>query len=122
SSARGAKASRQSAGMAARVSDTLPSSHSALTWLPVIRASVYCGSGVRTGNPEGVDAEAGRRGRANDAADQVDSGSALLGERLPGARPCAGGSLLRACVLGAVAGIPRDCTGAGRQAAPRASS
>src|SRR5699024_6068026 len=32
SSARGAKASRQSAGMAARVSDTLPSSHPALTW------------------------------------------------------------------------------------------
>src|SRR5699024_12657819 len=55
-------------------------------------------------------------------ADQVDSGSALLGERLPGTRPCAGGSLFRARVLGAVAGIPRHCSGAGRQAAPRASS
>src|SRR5699024_10793281 len=96
-----------------------PASHLPETWLPMVRSPAYCGSGVRTGIPEGPDAEAGRTGHATDAADQVDPGSALLGDRLPGARPRAGGSLLRARVLGAVAGIPRHCSGAGRQAAPR---
>src|SRR5699024_168362 len=90
-----------------------------VTWLPMIRSPAYCGSGVRTGIPAGSDAEAGRTGHATDAADQVDPGSALLGERLSGARLRAGDSLLRARALVAVAVIPRHCSGAGRQAAPR---
>src|SRR5699024_4647783 len=53
SSARGARASRQSAGMAARVSDTLPSSHLPVTRLPMIRSPASCGCGVRTGIPDG---------------------------------------------------------------------
>src|SRR5699024_8014243 len=49
-SARGAKAARQSAGMAARVSDTLPSSHPALTWCWSSGASVQGRQTIAWGN------------------------------------------------------------------------